>query len=363
MNHNYYCVIMAGGYANHFWPLSRESRPKQFLNIAGRGHSFVRDAYERCLGLVPQENILIITLSRYKDLVREQIPELPAENLLLEPYGRKTAPCIAYATYTLLGRNPEAVVAVTPADLLIPDEGLFRETLSRALDYAARNEVLATLGIVPSRPDTNYGYIQAVGGALARNDDKPVKVKTFTEKPDAALAQVFYQSGEFFWNSGIFVWQARVIEEEMRKYTPEITTLFQGWESALGSPAEEVFLERAYTDCTKLSIDYGVMEKTDRAWLFPVRFEWSDIDNWESLYNSEAKDGDGNLCLSPNNYLKDSSGNILLAQNAKKLIAVDGLKDYVVIDTPDVLLVCPRDSEQYRDFISGLSLPGFDEYK
>ena len=259
MNHNYYCVIMAGGYANHFWPLSRESRPKQFLNIAGRGHSFVRDAYERCLGLVPQENILIITLSRYKDLVREQIPELPAENLLLEPYGRKTAPCIAYATYTLLGRNPEAVVAVTPADLLIPDEGLFRETLSRALDYAARNEVLATLGIVPSRPDTNYGYIQAVGGALARNDDKPVKVKTFTEKPDAALAQVFYQSGEFFWNSGIFVWQARVIEEEMRKYTPEITTLFQGWESALGSPAEEVFLERAYTDCTKLSIDYGVM--------------------------------------------------------------------------------------------------------
>ena len=247
--------------------------------------------------------------------------------------------------------------------MLIPDEGLFRETLSRALDYAARNEVLATLGIVPSRPDTNYGYIQAVGGALARNDDKPVKVKTFTEKPDAALAQVFYQSGEFFWNSGIFVWQARVIEEEMRKYTPEITTLFQGWESALGSPAEEVFLERAYTDCTKLSIDYGVMEKTDRAWLFPVRFEWSDIDNWESLYNSEAKDGDGNLCLSPNNYLKDSSGNILLAQNAKKLIAVDGLKDYVVIDTPDVLLVCPRDSEQYRDFISGLSLPGFDEYK
>ena len=230
-------------------------------------------AYERCLGVVPEENILIITLGKFKDIINEQIPELPKENLLLEPYARRTAPCIAYATYTLLKRNPDAVMAATLTDIIVNDEQLFKETMTHALDYAEKNPVLVTLGVKPDRPDTEYGYIQAVGGKGACSSGDPVKVKTFTEKPDAEIADVFFRSGEFFWNSGIFVWQASVIKEEMERYIPEITRLFDGWEGALGSPAEEVFIERAYTDCIKLSIDYGVMEKNRQGLgiSYPVR--------------------------------------------------------------------------------------------
>ena len=364
MTDNNYCVIMAGGTAGRFWPLTREDRPKQFLDVAGRGRSFLQDTYDRCVGLVPRENVLVITLSRFTPLVREQIPDLPAENLLLEPYGRNTAPCIAYATYSLLKRNPAAVVAVTPSDLVIRDRELFRSTMRRAFDYAASNEVLTTLGIEPSRPDPNFGYIQVVGGKGSYGNDKPMKVKTFTEKPDASLAEVFCRSGEFFWNSGIFLWRASVIRAEMEQYLPGITRLFEGWEGALGSPAEETFLERAYTDCPKQSIDYGVMEKTDRAWLFPVRFDWSDIDNWESLYAQfPGKDGDGIATNARNRYFEDTAASTVLSTNPDKLMVVKGLDGYLVIDTPDALLICPKDDARYNEFIAELGLPGYDAFR
>ena len=364
MKNNQYCVIMAGGHLNRFWPISREGMPGHFRDISGTGKSLVRMAYERCLGVVPEENILIITLGKFKGIINEQIPELPKENLLLEPYARRTAPCIAYATYTLLKRNPNAVMAATPADIIVNDEQLFKETMTNALDYAEKNPVLVTLGVKPDRPDTEYGYIQAVGGKGACSSGAPVKVKTFTEKPDAEIADVFFRSGEFFWNSGIFVWQASVIKEEMERYIPEITRLFDGWEGALGSPAEEVFIERAYTDCIKLSIDYGVMEKTDRAWVYPIQFGWSDIDSWENYYSSiRRKDQDGNISNTQMKILQNDKRNIILTKNKNKLLMIRGLEDCLVVDTDDVLLICPRDDKQYKELVNSTRMPGYDKYR
>ncbi len=355
---------MAGGGGNHFWPLSREDRPKQFIGLGVSGRTFLQHAYQRCEGLVPKENILVITLARYRDLVLEQLPDLPAENLLLEPYGRKTGPCIVYATYAILRRDPDAVVAVCPSDLVIDREDLFRQTVASAMEYVREHPVLMTLGITPSRPDPNYGYIQIRGGRKAIAEGKPMEVKTFTEKPDELLAEVFCKSGEFFWNSGIFVWQAAVIREETERFMPRTTELFAGWQGALGSPAQEAFLEKAYAGCENVSIDYGVMEKTSRAWLYPAYFGWSDLDGWSSLYTQyRDKDTAGNATNTSRPYFEDSSGNIILAKDKSKLLAIKGLHDFVVIDTPDVLMICPKASADRRDFIAGTAMPGYEDFR
>lgn len=355
---------MAGGHLNRFWPISREDMPGHFLDITGNGKSLVRMAYDRCVGVVPTENIIVITLEKFKDIIREQIPELPEENLLLEPYGRRTGPCVAYSTYALLKRDPSAVVAVTPADLFINDVVQFREALANALDYATEHPVLMTLGIKPDRPDTDYGYIQAVGGKEACMKNEPVKVKTFTEKPNQEIADVFFKSGEFFWNTGIFVWQAAVIKEEMEKYMPNITYLFDGWEGALGTQAETVFVERAYTDCEKISIDYAVMEKTDRAWLYPVHFGWTDIDNWDNLYSCVGnRASDSNITNMPQKILQNCGKDIILTSDKKKLVAIRGMENFIVIDTDDVLLICPRDDKQYKELVNSTRMPGYDKYR
>lgn len=364
MKSNKYCIIMAGGHLNRFWPISREDMPGHFLDISGNGKTLVRQAYERCTEVVPPENIMVVTLAKFRSLITAQIPEIPENNILLEPSGRRTGPCIAYATYSLLKRDPDAVMAVSPADLIIKDEPLFKQTLSNALDYALRNPVLMALGIKPSRPDTEYGYIQASGGRKACQSNEPVKVKTFTEKPDKDMAEILYRSGEFFWNSGIFVWKASVIKEEMERYIPEVTRQFDGWEGALGTPAEKAFIEAAYADCIKISIDYGVMEKTDRAWVYPVNFGWSDIDSWDSLYsNMSSRDEDGNLSNTRSKILLQDKRNIILSSNKDKLVAIKGLDDFIVIDTEDVLLICPRDDKQYKELVTSTGMPGFDEYR
>ena len=355
---------MAGGAANRFWPVSRESRPKQFLDIAGTGKSFIRMTYERFCQIVPKENILVVTLSRYGKLVRDQIPELPGRNLLLEPYSRNTAPCIAYATYSILGRDPEATIVATPADHIITDEDAFRKAVDEVMEYAGKHAVLMTLGIPPTGPDTDYGYIQVTGGKAAAQSKGPVKVKTFTEKPDKELAEIFCKSGEFFWNSGIFAWKASVIREEMERLAPDVTSVFQGWEKALGSPEEEPFLEKAYSDSPKISIDYAVMEKTDRAWLFPSTFGWSDIDSWDSLFNMiSRKDADGNASNTGQNLFREDRDNLVLTDNKKKVYAIKGLRDFLVVDTEDALLICPRDDKQFKEFISGLGMPGYEDFR
>lgn len=355
---------MAGGAGTRFWPLSRTAKPKQFLDVADTGKTFIRNTYERFMKVVPQENILVVSALKYKDLVQAEIPELAAENLLLEPYVRNTAPCIAYATYTLLKRNPDARVVVTPSDHFIQNEDLFADTISYAFGYLEKNDVLMTLGIVPTRPDTNYGYIQAYGGTDALKSEEPMQVKTFTEKPDKELAQVFINTGEFFWNSGIFIWKAETIRTEMEKHLPEVTGPFKGWNHALGTAVEEDFIARAYTDILNISIDYGVMEKTDRAWIYPAKFDWQDIGTWESLYNFlPDKDYNGNAIGTEKVLVENTRNVMVIAPERKKLVAIKGLDDFMIIDTDDVLVICPKDDKNFKDFISGIAMPDYEKYR
>ncbi len=355
---------MAGGAGTRFWPVSRTAKPKQFLDVADTGKTFIRHTYERFLDIVPQENIIIATAEKYKDLVKAEIPELDDRNLLLEPYARNTAPCLAYATYSLLKRNPEARFVVSPADYIIENKKVFAETINAAFDYVEDNDVLMTLGIIPTRPDTNYGYAQVCGGREALRSSEPVKVKTFTEKPDKELAKVFLDSGEFLWNAGIFIWNAKTIKEEMEKHMPVVTGLFNGWENTIGTALENDFIHKVYTDCMNLSISYGVMEKTDRAWIYPVQFDWQDIGTWESLHNyMVGRKGEKNAISAEKTLIEDTSDTLIISPEKKKLIAIKGLEGYTVIDTDDVLLICPKDDKKFKDFISEIAMPEFEKYR
>jgi mannose-1-phosphate guanylyltransferase len=231
--------------------------------------------YDRFASFMPRENILVVTLERYAGTARILLPEISEENLLLEPFGRKTAPCMAYAACTIINRDPEALIVATPCDLVIRDDELFARTVGEMFDFVGEHDVLMTLGIVPRSPDVNFGYIQVREGKNAWNLEHPLQVKTFTEKPPLELAEVFVRTGEFFWNSGIFLWKASVILEEMERYVPDVMAQFQGWETGIGDRA---FVERAYSECPKVSLDYGVMEHTDRAWLYPAKFGWADLE-------------------------------------------------------------------------------------
>lgn len=360
-NHNY-CVIMAGGYGSRFWPLSRASKPKQFISFEESGDTFLRMTWERMKKVVPEENIIVVSLTRYKDTVMEVLPELSERNLLLEPYNRNTGPCLAFVTYCLLKRDPLAVFVATPADHLIKDTDSFVRTLHNALAYAARCDELVSIGVPPTRPDANFGYIQMAGVSM---DGKPVKVKTFTEKPDVELASVFIATGEFLWNTGIFVWRASAIRDELEMHAPEITRLWKGWKDALDSPAQEDFLQKVYADMPRISIDYAVMEKTEHARVYPASFDWADIGNWESLHDYLAtKDKWGNTVkISGKSLVENCSGNIVYSDSPRKLIAVRGLEDYVVIDTGDVLMICPREEDKLKDFISEIAMPEYEEYR
>lgn len=360
---NQYCVILAGGAGSRLWPISKMSFPKQFLEVADTGKTFLQHTYERFCTIVPPQNVIVVTASRYHGFVKDQLPEIPEENILLEPYARNTAPAIAFATYSILKRNPEATVVVAPCDHIIYDEASFRADIISALAFASSNDVLVTLGVVPTRPDPNFGYIQAVGGRNAFSKGDPLPVKTFTEKPPTEIAQVFLDSGEFLWNSGIFAWKASVIAEEIRLHMPQLAGWFEGWDAALGTPNEAAFLNRAYGICEKTAIDFGVMEKTSRAWVYPAQFGWCDIGSWGSLYDYVPKDANGNSAAKNNRYLINSKDSLVLCTNKDKFVAVNGLENFMVVDTPDSLIVCPRDEQSYNNLVSGLGMPGFEKYR
>ncbi len=356
---------MAGGIGSRFWPISRAAKPKQFLDFAAEGRSFLRLTYDRMRAVIPDDNIIVVSLFQYEDLVKSQIPELKDENLVLEPYNRNTAPCLAYVTYKLLKRDPLAVTVVAPADHVIDRIGSFNHTIQSALSYAAGTDSLITLGIQATRPDSNFGYIQMEGEA---EPGRPVKVKTFTEKPSEELAKVFIDTGEFLWNSGIFVWKASVIIRELERHIPDITRLFEGWQEHFCTDRERAFIERIYTDMPRLSIDYAVMEKTDLAWVYPAEFEWADIGNWQSLYDYIAYHDENGNATNSNNLLlddlvKECTGNVIYTYKPKKLMALRGLEDYIVVDTDDVLLICPRDDEKFKDMLSSLAMPEFEKFR
>ncbi len=362
-NHRY-CVIMAGANGNSLWPLSRESKPKQFIDYKRNGVSPLRGAYLRSQGIVPDGNILVITAERYASLVRECLPELPEENLLLEPYARKTGTCIVFSTYEILRRDPDAVITVTPSDIIIHDTVNYRIQVGKALDYVSVNPVLMTLGVPPSSPDTTFGYIQAMGGRDALKEEEPVKVKTFTEKPPRELAQIFCLSGEFLWNSGIFAWKGSVIREEMERYMPEVTDLFKDWQLALGSPARGEFLRRAYTDVHAISIDNAVLEKTDRAWVKKADFDWCDLSSLMTLdkYILE-KDERQNSTNLPHTCFQDSRDCTILGVDKTKMVAVKGLDGYIVVDTGDVIMICPKNETLHKEIIGDLTKANLEKFR
>lgn len=346
MNKDYYCIIMAGGIGSRFWPLSRAKYPKQFIDILGVGKTLLQQTYERFNRLIPAENILIVGNEEYKDLISEQLPDLPDENILLEPSRRNTAPCVDYANFRILQKNPDANIIVAPSDHLILKEDAFLECVNQGMDFVANNDALLTLGIKPNRPETGYGYIQAVQRSVKGYSSINLnKVKTFTEKPDAELAKVFFESGEFFWNAGIFFWSLPSIMKAFDKFLPEVHNLFKKGVDLYGTDKEKSFIRNAYEECKNISIDYGIMENAENVYVLASDFGWSDLGTWGSLYEQMPKDNKKNAVNAKHAFLYDSTGTIVNVPD-DKLVLIHGLKDYIVVESDNVLLICKKEDEQ-----------------
>lgn len=351
-----YCVIMAGGAGTRFWPKSRKNLPKQFLDIFGTGKSFIRMTYERFARKIDADHFIVVTNARYRDLVLEHIPELRPEQILCEPVGRNTAPCICYAAYSLRNAAPNATMIVTPSDHIVRDDEAFDKAIDDTLDFLDSHNALMTIGITPTRPETGYGYIQ-------RSSDTPIsRVKCFTEKPNIELAQTFLQCGEFLWNSGIFVWKVADIIEAVAKYLPEHHTLFDGIASTYGTEAEAEAIDRVFAECRAISIDYGVMEKADNVYVRSGDFGWSDVGTWGSLYMHSRKDKYANAKPIDKCYTYDTRNSIISLPQGKTAI-ISGLRDYIVVDTDDVLMICPRSEEQnIKKYIDEVKYNSGDEH-
>lgn len=357
-NNHRYCVIMCGGIGSRFWPYSRSSRPKQFLDILGTGRTLIQMSYDRILPLVPAENILFVTNEQYAPLIREQLPDVNDSQILLEPARRNTAPCIAWAAYHIAALDPEASMIVTPSDHLITRETLFEEAVTKGFEFVENNDALLTLGIKPTRPETGYGYIQ-IGELFQKGIHR---VKTFTEKPNAELAKVFLDSGEFFWNSGIFLWSAKSIKQALERYAPDVVGTFQRGKELFGTPAERKFIEENFPGCMSISIDFAVMEKAENVFVEPVVFGWNDLGTWSSMRDHSPKNRDGNVTHNCEGLIYNSTGNIF-AINDRKLVVVDGLNDYIIADTGDVLLICPIAEEQrIKQMVNDVKLKFGDKY-
>ncbi len=351
MNNNY-CIIMAGGVGSRFWPMSRTSQPKQFIDILGVGETLIQQTFKRFEKICPTENIFIVTNEIYRELVKSQIPSIQDEQIICEPARRNTAPCIAYANYKINHINPDANIVVAPSDHIILNEDNFVEVINSALQAANNNDWLFTLGIMPSRPDTGYGYIQFEENDIYNIDHRIKKVKTFTEKPELVMAESFIQSGDFLWNAGIFVWSLKSIMKAFTKYLPEIDDIFKEGIKYYYTKQEPSFIKSAYTMCKNISIDYGVMEKASNVYVLSSEFGWSDLGTWGSLYETRLKDQNGNTIIGKN-VMEYDTKNCIINMPKDKLVVVQGLEDYIVVEDNNILLICKKTEEQQiRQFVN-----------
>ncbi len=363
MKNNNYCIIMAGGIGSRFWPYSRISKPKQFLDILGIGKTLLQQTFERFSKIIPVENIFIVANKIYSDFIIEQIPDVQKENILLEPYRRNTAPCIAFANCKILKRNPEANIVVAPADHLIINEDEFLSVVEKGFNFVSDKDALLTLGITPNRPETGYGYIQV---QTDKNFEKINpgfrKVKTFTEKPDFEMAKLFLESGEFYWNSGIFFWSLNSINKAFNENLPEINSLFFEGIDLFNTPKEEKHIENIYPRCKNISIDYGIMEKANNVYVLCTNFGWSDLGTWGSMYEHSAKDVDGNH-IKGSKVFAYNTKNCIINVSDKKCVVVQGLTDYIVVDSEDILLICKmKDEQMIKQFVNDVKLKLGDAY-
>jgi mannose-1-phosphate guanylyltransferase len=352
---------MAGGIGSRFWPMSRNAFPKQFLDILGTGQTLLQQTYHRFKRVCPEENIYIVTNESYVDLVKQNLPDLPEGNILGEPLRRNTAPCVTYASFKIAAKNPNANIVVAPSDHVIMKEDAFIEAIMTGLQFTAQNDSLLTLGIKPSRPDTGYGYIQFVDDKN-KGSEKIFKVKTFTEKPNLEMARFFLQTGEFVWNAGIFLWNLKAIMHALQEYLPEMYHLFAEGVSNFNTAAEESFIKTTYTQCTNISIDFGVMEKAKNVYVMSADFGWSDLGTYGSLYEHIKHDANKNAVVGKNVMLYDTR-NCIINMPHDKLVVLQGLDDYIVVEAENILLVCRKqDEQQIRQFVNDVKANKGERY-
>ncbi|HSD14129.1 MAG TPA: mannose-1-phosphate guanylyltransferase [Flavobacterium sp.] len=341
MNKNYYAIVMAGGVGSRFWPVSTTEFPKQFHDMLGTGETLIQKTFSRLSQLIPKENILILTNEVYNDLILEQLPSVKQEQIVLEPAMRNTAPCILYASLKIKKQNPNAVMVVAPSDHWIEDELQFIANLQRAFDFCEREDKLMTLGILPTFPNTGYGYIE-----YDKLDSRPIKkVVQFREKPDYATARKFIQSRNFLWNAGIFVWSVESVLKAYEHFNPVMYSQFMDGFETLNTENEKLFIKQNYPKTENISVDYAILEKAQNVYVLPATFDWNDLGTWGSLYDKLPKDEQENAVVNATVILENASNNIIRTEG-KKLVVIDGLQDFIIVDKDDVLLIYPKGKEQ-----------------
>lgn len=338
---NIYTIIMAGGVGSRFWPQSREDKPKQFIDILGIGKSLMQMTWDRAAKFSAKENILILTNRVYEKLIAEHLPDVSQGNILTEPSRNNTGPCIAYAAFKLYQKDPEAIMIILPSDHLILKEDIYYQKIKAATTYLQKNEALLTLGIQPSRPDTGYGYIQ-----YSNSHDEIKEVLSFKEKPDAATAEKYISEKNYLWNAGIFIWKAKDVIKAFEKYAPTLFQIFDKGNAYYNTDMEQSFIEENYPDSPNISIDYAIMEKAENVCTIPADIGWSDLGTWTSLWAVKEKDANNNAVINAEEAILSNTKNCIISTRKEKLVVVDNLDDYIVIDEKDVLLIYPKSKEQ-----------------
>ncbi|MGI9532428.1 mannose-1-phosphate guanylyltransferase [Lutimonas sp.] len=340
MNKNYYAVIMAGGVGSRFWPVSTPKNPKQFHDMLGTGQSLIQQTFSRLSKIIPAEQILIATNQRYKDLVMEHLPEVTENQVLLEPAMRNTSPCILYSALKIAAQNKDAVMIVAPSDHYIENEEEFVKNVETAFQTCQKNDFLMTLGIKPTGPNTGYGYIQ-----FEASEQSVKKVINFTEKPDLETAQKFLEQGDYVWNAGIFIWSVQSILSSFKKSLPAMYALFEQGASCWNSEEEAAFIEVNYPKADNISIDYGIMEKAENVYVIGTDFGWNDLGTWGSLYDKLPKDTHNNAVVKARGHFIDAANNMVSTQSNKRIV-VEGLSDYIIVETAETIMIYPKSQEQ-----------------
>ena len=344
-NQNNHLVIMAGGIGSRFWPMSTPEYPKQFVDVLGQGRSLLQLTFDRFKGVCPSSNVWVVTSANYAGIVREQLPEVPVENILLEPCRRNTAPCIAYVSWRIKKLNPKANIVVSPSDHIVTDVKEFDRVVSSALSFVAESDAIVTLGMKPTRPETGYGYIQANLSLPSSRNKELFAVDCFREKPDLQIAREYVAQDNFYWNSGLFVWNISTIVNALRVYEPSIADVFEGIFADLGTEREQAVIDREFSNCPNISIDYAVLEKAEDIFVFPASFGWSDLGTWGSLREISEKDADGNALIGPDIQAIECR-NCIVHTVGEKRVVIQGLEDCIVAERDGVLLICKLSEEQ-----------------
>lgn len=356
MDNNNFVVIMAGGIGSRFWPFSRTNFPKQFHDVLGTGKTLIQQTAERFDNICPKENIYVVTNKEYYSLVKEQLPFMGDEQILLEPEGKNTAPCVAYASYKIKKKNADATIIVAPADHIILKEQVFEERTLIGLDAAKANPVMVTLGIEPSRPDTGYGYIK-----FHQSEEEVKKVANFTEKPNLEKANEFVSSGEYVWNAGIFIWHVDTVISELEKHEPELATQFEEGTQHWYETSEDNFIADVYGSCKSISIDYALMERSECVFVVLSDFGWSDLGTWKSLYEIKEKDNNNNVL--DGQIMSYDTKDCIIKTPKDQLVVVQGLDNFIVAEYDNVLMICQKDQEQrVKEFVTDIKEKKMDEY-